>query len=430
MNYKVFLRLTIVVIIAVVIVGGVVAGGVALSHHILSRRDMDYVEDQQDITDSNEKSGDKNTEKKEKVLNVLLLGVDAEGYRTDVIILAQYNYHTKKVNMLQIPRDTKVDTTRSDKKINSAYGFGKEEELFKEIHQLIGIEVDKYFLVNLKGFRALIDEIGGVEMNVPINMNYSDPIQGLYINLKKGEQVLDGKKAEMFVRFRKNNDGTGYPEGDIGRIKAQQEFINKVIDKVFSLKNIFKTPKLVSIILKNVKTNISVSEIPEYVGEALQVDRNDINMMLLPGESAYIDGVSYYIHNKTETEELIKQYFTPSATENDDSEESTADEDQGEEKQYKSGLLNKYIRIEIIDGCDNAETVAAIVEDLKRKNFNVVKTEKFNGVKYSKTKIIDRSNKNRAKEVAKAMSIDTITKDKDKSGDIDVTVIVGEDMVK
>jgi len=317
MNFKLFIKLTLVFIIAVVLIGSAVAGGVALSYYMCSKHNNHYVqiEPDTDIVQA--------PEEKEKVLNVLLLGVDKEGYRTDVIILAQYNYHTQQVKMLQIPRDTKVETTRSDKKINSAYGFGKEKELFKDVHKLLGIDVDKYFLVNIKGFRALIDEIGGVKMNVPINMYYTDPVQDLYINLKKGEQILDGKKAEMFVRFRQNNDGTGYPDGDIGRIKAQQEFINNAIDQAFSLKNIFKVPKLVAIILENVKTNFSVSELLECINELLKVERSNIHIMSLPGEGRYMNGVSYFICDKGETEKLIQQYFTPSIIEKEDRDMNT-----------------------------------------------------------------------------------------------------------
>ena len=101
-------------------------------------------------------------------VNTLLLGVDKDGYRTDVIIFAQLNIADGEVNMLQIPRDTYVSSGRGDHKINSAYGYNKEKQVFKEVGELLGVKVDKYVLIDTKGFRNLIDTIGGVDFEVPI----------------------------------------------------------------------------------------------------------------------------------------------------------------------------------------------------------------------------------------------------------------------
>ncbi|NLY43974.1 MAG: LCP family protein [Clostridiaceae bacterium] len=443
MNFKVFVRLVLLIAITFTLVAGVVAGGVALSYRIAGNEEQmepefsvgessdDVVDEQEEVTD----------DKEYKVINFLILGVDKDGYRTDTIILAQYNEKTKQVNMLQIPRDTKIETNRSDKKINSAYAFGKEQELFKAIKNLLGVEVDKYILLNYKGFRELIDEIGGVKIYVPINMDYDDPVQGLSIKLKKGEQVLDGAKAEQFVRFRQNNDGTGYPEGDLGRVKAQQQFINAVIEKVFSMRNIFKIPRLVSVIVQNVKTNFTIQEIWKYVDDALQLDRNKINMFILPGEGLYIGDISYFIHDKEETEKLINEYFLneeddEEGMKNDQSvntseiipeqEKSTSLVDT--KKDYKGSWINRFIKVEVINGTENDEYFDETVKYLKDKGFKVVNTGKLEGVFYNKTKIIDRSSKGFSKEVSKALGNVETAKDIDKSSEVDVTVIIGEDM--
>lgn len=326
MRVKLLPRLLLALLVALILIGSAFAGGITFSHHMLTRNDNNneysYNKDKENEKKDDNKENvnrakdivatpfpNERVEKKNNILNVLLLGVDKDGYRTDVIILAQYNFKTGQLNMLQIPRDTRIETTRIDKKINSVYAAGKEQELFKTVGRITGIIVDKYLLVNLQGFRSLVDEIGGVRMDVPINMHYNDPIQNLVINLKKGEQVLDGKKAEMFIRFRKNNDGTGYPDGDLGRMKAQQVFINSMTDKILSLNNIFKAPKLVSIVLNNVKTNFEASELPKYIGETMKIDRNNINMMSLPGEADYVKGISYFLYDKQKTKEVVKESF-------------------------------------------------------------------------------------------------------------------------
>jgi LCP family protein required for cell wall assembly len=441
MNFKVFIRLILLILITFSLVAGVVAGGVALSYRIAGHDDGSGMEFGAGTSSDKAKKITEKTEEGQTLLNVVLLGVDADGYRTDVIILAQYDLKTKRVNMLQIPRDTKIETTRSDKKINSAYAFGKEQALFEAIKNLLNVDVDKYVLVNLKGFRTLIDEIGGVKVNVPINMYYEDPYQGLYIKLNKGEQVLNGKQAEMFVRFRKNSDGTGYPDGDLGRMKAQQEFINAVIDKALSLKNIFKIPKLVAIVIKNVKTNFEVQEIGKYIGDALQLDKSKINMMMLPGDSGYIGGISYFLHDKEKTDELIKNYFTPSeeineGIEKEDLGNNNQQEGSKEEKEqsvkkeaeYKPSWKNRFIKVEVLNGSNTDGAAAKVAEDLKQKGFNVVRTGNFGGVHYSKTKAVDRTTKGYAKEISKALGEIETDKDLDKDSKIDVTVIVGNDI--
>ena len=180
------------------------------------------------------------TVKSEALENFVVAGVDEQGMRTDLILFCQYNDITKSLNVLQIPRDTKVETKRYDKKINSAYGTEKKEAaLFDEIEDITGIKPDKYAIVSFKAFRELIDAIGGVEVNVPIRMYYHDPYQNLTIDLLPGKQLLDGKKAEMYMRFRQNDDGSGYKNGDIDRVAAQKEFYGLVADKLLSFINVF-----------------------------------------------------------------------------------------------------------------------------------------------------------------------------------------------
>ena len=152
--------------------------------------------------------GDGSKSRLTDVTNILVAGVDVDGYRTDLILMVQVNNIDKRVSVLQIPRDTKVDNKRSDKKINSAY-FSGIDVMKREVESVTGLSTDFFATITFDAFKEIVDALGGVTVDVPIDMNYHDPVQGLVIELEAGKQKLDGEHAMMFMRFRKNDDGTG-----------------------------------------------------------------------------------------------------------------------------------------------------------------------------------------------------------------------------
>ena len=160
------------------------------------------------------------------VETVVVAGVDADGYRTDLILLCQTNRKDNKVSVLQIPRDTRVENRRSDRKINSAYYSGFEV-LAKEIQQVTGVKPEHYVMVSFEAFRDIVNAAGGVAIDVPMDMDYEDPVQDLKIHLKKGKQRLNGERAEMYMRFR-----SGYTKGDVDRLSAQQELYQALSKKL------------------------------------------------------------------------------------------------------------------------------------------------------------------------------------------------------
>ncbi len=248
------------------------------------------------------------------VQNFVVAGVDEDGLRTDLILLCQYNLADNSVDVLQIPRDTKVETERYDKKINSAYGSQrKTEALYDEIESVTGIRPDKHVIVNFKGFRELVDEIGGVDMNVPMRMYYTDPAQNLVIDLYPGQQHLDGRKAEMFMRFRKNNDGSGYPNGDLDRLSAQKTFYSAVMDKLISFESLWNASDILSVVTKNVNTNFSGDDIFRYVSRIPKFRSENVRFHTLPGAGGYdTNGISYFFCDKEQTKDLIDEYFDAS----------------------------------------------------------------------------------------------------------------------
>lgn len=243
-------------------------------------------------------------------VNLMLLGLDRDRTRSDVIMLINFDPESSSVNLLSIARDTRIKTGGRFRKINSLYSGGGEKRIASELSRITGLPVHYYVTADFKGFRKIIDVLGGVEFYVPFDMNYDDPTQNLHIHLRKGLHVLDGKKAEQLVRYRKGNlRGQGYLEGDIGRIKTQQDFFRALIDQKLNIKYISKASDIFAIMQEHVKTNITVSDIARFAPSAAKVKSSDVKTFVLPGKSRVINGVWWYIYDEEKTEDMITGNF-------------------------------------------------------------------------------------------------------------------------
>lgn len=233
------------------------------------------------------------------IVNVLFMGIDDA--RSDFMIIARYNKEDDKIAMISIPRDTRVDIANYGyDKINSA--VAKKEGIplaMDTVSRLFDIPVHYYVELNFKGMEKIIDIIGGVEINVLQDMYYPDPTQDLYIDIKKGKQVLDGKNSVNFVRYR-----SGYADQDLGRIRAQQDFIKAFIKKITSPKMIPKAFNVLQAMSKCVNTNMEEKEIAYYALKLKDLKMDNIKMYTLPGEALYINRISYYIFNEQKLREM------------------------------------------------------------------------------------------------------------------------------
>lgn len=259
------------------------------------------------------------------VVNILLLGVDEGGMRSDTIMLVSLNGRTGKVNILSIPRDTRVLIGKHYQKINAAIGIGAQEvgkgnlkepeELsVQKVKLLTGLPIHYFASVDFDGFKEVIDALGGVDFDVPFDMDYDDPAQDLHIHLKAGMQHLDGQAAHDFVRFRKGNSGhKGYATGDLGRIEAQQAFIKALIEQKVSPKYLLKADEIFDVIRENVRTNYAAKDLVSHLGIIKNITSEDVAMYQLPGSAQTISGISYYICDDAETNELVNTVFSPSA---------------------------------------------------------------------------------------------------------------------
>lgn len=292
----------IVCVFAILVCGGLAMAGMSIKPPSVSTPSTDDT----DIPQEDREDG---------IYNVLVVGTDKVGLNTDTILVLSLDSKNNRANVMSIPRDTMSNVTRSVKKINAAYAIGAKkgkgniDNLKKEVSYLLGFEVDNYVVVNLGAFEEIIDAIGGVTIDVPRNMNYDDPYQDLHIHLKKGVQTLNGSQAIGFVRYR-----SGYAEGDMGRVKAQQTFIRAVAKQLASPSTLTKVPKLTEIVLRNMDTDLTNGEMIWFAKEAINIDmENDLQMFVLPGYAQYVNKLSYYLPNEQEILEIVNQYFNPYA---------------------------------------------------------------------------------------------------------------------
>ena len=249
-------------------------------------------------------------------INVLVVGVseDIDVELADTIMVCSYNPQNQDAFVLSIPRDTFVgknkNKAKGSDKINSKYKKGIEK-IKEYVEEITDLQIDKYVVVKTSMLIDIVDSIGGINFDVPINMNYDDPSQNLHIHLKKGLQEINGEKAEQLLRFRHNNDGSTYPSdygnNDLGRMRTQREFIKTVIKQTIDIKNIFKIKDLVDVVFSKLETNMKKDEIISYIPHALNFEMQNLKMEQLPGEAKKCNGVWIYLHDEDKTEQLIEQ---------------------------------------------------------------------------------------------------------------------------
>lgn len=241
-------------------------------------------------------------------INILLMATDKGGMLTDTIMFASFNKKTKDLNIMSIPRDTRVKLGSGFGKINSAYGMGekdkRQEYAIEKVTELIGLPVNYYVVINPKAFRNIIDILGGVEINVPQRMYYVDPTQDLVIDLYPGKQVLNGAKAEQFCRFR-----SGYASADLGRIDAQQMFVKELFKQKLTPKYLGKVDEIFDEISENLDSNVEISDIFGLLPIVQAMTGDSIHTYRLPGAPATISNASYYICDRQETDKLVNEVF-------------------------------------------------------------------------------------------------------------------------
>lgn len=248
-------------------------------------------------------------ERKSGCATILLAGTDESGDRTDTLMLLSVNRAERRISVMSIPRDTKVDSTYSPHKINGAYGInGKGTQgmdvLMDYVSECVGFHPDRYMLIDLDAFIEVVDLMGGVEFDVPCDMNYDDPSQDLSIHLTAGKQTLNGEQAMGLVRFR-----SGYSMADLERVRVQREFISAAMDQWISVKNLWKMPAAAAAIKSKTLTDLSARNLV-WLAESIAICGTErVEMMTIPH---YMSSNGMYVMiDPNEILDVVNEYFNP-----------------------------------------------------------------------------------------------------------------------
>ena len=253
--------------------------------------------------------------------NILLMGVDVasnesnpfKGNRSDTMLLISIAPYGKNINVISIPRDSKVYIPGKNKadKINHAFAFGGAKLAVKTVEESFGVKINNYLAISDAGVIKMIDTLGGLPIYIEKNMKYDDYSANLHINLKQGEHILTGKQTEGYLRFRHDSFG------DIGRIRRQQWFFNALLARLKDPTVIVKLPELLKIMPEYIQTDLSAYDLAKYAGMAKNVDTSTIQIATIPGAPSTKGVISYWIIDPIKTQDLIDKMVYRNKTEID-----------------------------------------------------------------------------------------------------------------
>ncbi len=251
---------------------------------------------------------------KQKIYNFLLIGQDRVALNTDVIMIINFNTSTHKVNVLQIPRDTYIELSNYNGKINGLYAQyylnsnrdtkTGARKLADTLEQNLCIKIHNILHINLDGVRKIVDALGGIEINLPNSISYTDERTKQKVIMNAGKQHIDGYQAEMVIRHRST-----YLQADIGRIDAQKVVMSGLLQKVKSSFNLSTITNMADVVFDNVTTDVSLTDGVFFAKELLNVDMSQINFMSMVGRNANGGGLSLYVMVRKNMQEMIDTYF-------------------------------------------------------------------------------------------------------------------------
>lgn len=389
---------------------------------------------------------DENTKKDLKEIKVLILGVSTsiEADLTDTIMVASYNPNTQTANLLSIPRDTFTGKYKSkataSQKINALYNlYGGPEKTLEAVNEITGLDIQYYVIVKTEALIELVDAIGGVEFNVPIDMKYDDPTQDLHINLKSGLQTLNGDEAEQLLRFRHSNYKNGvmttypseYGSDDFGRMRTQRDFIVATLKQTLKPGNIFKIGELLEIANKNVETNLELSYVKDYIPYAVEFNTDNMKTATLPGTTPDMkdtNNVSVFVVDKDATEELVQSMFYSDSVENEEENENTISNNTISNNTVSTtSAASSQVEIELLNGSGDKTKLEEAKKLLEDAGYKVKKTGSTTTI--SKTIITNKKDvtEENLKDIKESLGVGSISTNKSSTSLVDVTVVIGKD---
>ncbi|MGF1478520.1 MAG: LCP family protein [Cyanophyceae cyanobacterium] len=324
----------------------------------------------------------------------------------DTMLLVRFDPQAEKLTALSIPRDTRTEIEDYGvAKINFTNSYGGPALTAQTVSNLLEeVPIDRYVRVNVQGVEKLIDALGGVIVNVPKDMKYQDDSQHLYINLKKGTQHLDGEKAVQFLRFRQD------AYGDIGRVQRQQLLMRSLVEQALKPSTVVRIPKILSIIQSHIDTNLTVEELVALAGFATNMQRSDVQMLMVPGDfSNGQSQTSYWLPDEERIQAMMAQHFDIGYS-------------------YTSEADPAEVQVAIQDSTGDPEAVQAIVNYLQELGYQKVYISSDWPVPLQTTKIVaQKGDDASAAAIRVALGVGEVLVESTGSLASDVTIQLGED---
>ncbi|HEY9645515.1 MAG TPA: LCP family protein [Chroococcidiopsis sp.] len=352
--------------------------------------------------------------------------VDSFDGLSDAMLLLRFNPSTGQLVVLSIPRDTRTRIEGlGQTKLNAANAYGGPALAATTVSDLLGeVPIDRYIRINVQGVGKLIDALGGVTVYVPQDMRYKDDTQHLYIDLKQGEQHLNGEQALQFLRFRYDRNG------DIGRVQRQQTFMRAMVEQTLTPGTLARIPQIMSVVQDNVDTNLSIEELLALAGFASHADRSDVQMLMLPGDFSRPGqfDLSYWLPDRDEIDDLMSQYFDVASETADSTIEeaaATADSDGTEANPFSR------INIAIQNSTGKDKAVDYAIELLNDAGFGYTYDDAPWNDPLTTTQIIAQHGDRRSAEAIRdALGVGEVRVE--STGDLrsDVTIRLGQDWLQ
>ena len=370
--------------------------------------------------------------------NILIIGTDSVkgSKRSDVISVIHFNQDLTKVRALAIPRDTRVNVKGFGiSKINHAYAYGGIDLLKNTVSEFLSIPIHNHIILNTNGLKSIIDQLGGVSVTIDKPMIYDDFAGSLHINFQPGVNHLSGDELLKYIRFR--NDANG----DIGRIQRQQEVITQLFDKIFNLKTLIISPKLIKGLMSSVKSDISFQTATKWLNYFMSSkDELSFKFYTVPGSVRIIDGVSYWRPNIVYLDNLITKTFVDHTGESLSGSKATTKKFVTKNQirrvnhqiildKKQSIIVEDPILIEVLNGNGIKGLASKTARFLKAKQLVVAKVNNSESFDYKTTVIVDwKGNLEKSLKLAKLLNIDpaniVVYDRQDKP--LDITLVLGK----
>lgn len=349
-------------------------------------------------------------------INILILGSDkrynenGDTGRSDTLMIMRVDYKKKRVYLISIPRDCRVRIPGlGSDKINAAYAYGGPRLSIQTVELLTGLEINHYVQIDFRGFKKMVDALGGVDVEVKETINNRSRGYSMYI--PKGKHRMNGALALNYVRYR-------HGDNDFKRAERQQNFLSALTNNVLRWNSVWKIPRLINILAKNIETDLSMNEMSKLAGFLRGVKENDIESVTIPGRSGMQNGISYVYPNNSAIATIVE----------------TMEDGKSLKKlksQLESGkmmLTNKDVSVSILNGSGTKGMALNAKEVLSNRGFDIVSVGTAANSNYLTTEIMaSAQNMDKAKKVKNMLIKTAIIKKSPQRLSTDVLVIVGKD---